>query len=122
MNGYTKLVFFNDLAKEAGWESLHDRRRKHKLILYFKIVEGLSPNTLSSLVPQSVVSTSTCGLRGSQNYRIPQCRTALYKKNLFFPQLLTTKMNYLSKYGTKTHYPVLKGILIEINPVPISCT
>ena len=70
----------DDLAKEAGWESLYDRRRKHRLISYFKMVNGLSPYSLSSLVPQSVGSISTYNLRSSQIYRIPPGRTELYKK------------------------------------------
>ena len=87
MTGCTKLASLDDLAKEAGWESLQDRRLKHKLILYFKMVKGLSPNSLSSLVPQSVGSITPYGLCGSHNNRIPQCRTELYKKS-FLPAVI----------------------------------
>ena len=81
VTGCTKLASLDDLAKEAGWESLQDRRLKHKLILYFKMAKGLSPNNLSLLVPQSVGSLTPYSLRGSQNHRIPQCRTELYKRS-----------------------------------------
>ena len=87
MTGCTKLASFDDLAKEAGWESLQDRRIKHKLILYFKMVKGLSPHSLSSLVPQSVGSITPYSLCGSQNHQIPQCRTELYKKS-FLPAVI----------------------------------
>ena len=102
VTGCIKLASLDDLAKEAGWESLQDRRLKHKLILYFKMVKGLSPNSLSSLVPQSVGSITPYSLRGSQNHRIPQCRT-----ELSFPQLLKNGTNYRLKYQMKIHYSVL---------------
>ena len=87
VTGCTKLASLDDLAKEAGWEPLQDRRLKHKLILYFKMVKGVIPNSLSSLVPQSVGSITPYSLRGSQNHRIPQCRTKLYKKS-FLPAVI----------------------------------
>ena len=51
------------------------------------MVKGVSPNSLSSLVPQSVGSITPYSLRGSQNHRIPQCRTKLYKKS-FLPAVI----------------------------------
>ena len=87
VTGCTKLTSLDDLVKEAGWESLQDRRLKHKLILYFKMVKGLSPNGLRSLVPQIVGSITPYSLLGSQNHRIPQCRTELYKKS-FLPAVI----------------------------------
>ena len=51
------------------------------------MVKGLSPNSLSLLVPQSVGSITPYSLRGSQNHRIPQCRTKLYKKS-FLPAVI----------------------------------
>ena len=51
------------------------------------MVKGLSPNSLSSLVPQSVGSITPYSLRVSQNHRIPKCRTELYKKS-FLPAVI----------------------------------
>ena len=53
VTGCSKLVSLLDLTREAGCESLSERRHKHKLLLYFKMVNGLCPSTLSVLVPQS---------------------------------------------------------------------
>ena len=47
----TKLVATADLIQESGWETLSERRRKHKLILFYKMVNGLSPSYLNILVP-----------------------------------------------------------------------
>ena len=44
------------------------------------MVKGLCPDSLSSLVPQSVCSITPYSLRGYPNHRIPLCRTELYKK------------------------------------------
>ena len=87
VTGCSKLVSLLDLTREAVWESLSQRRRKHKLLLYFKMVNGLCPSTLSALVPQSIGSTSLYSLCGSQNHRIPTCRTELYKRS-FLPKVI----------------------------------
>ena len=87
VTGCSKLVSLRDLTREAGWESLSERRRKHKLLFYFKMVNGLCPSTLSALVPQSIGSTSSYSLRGSQSHRIPTCRTELYKRS-FLPTVI----------------------------------
>ena len=93
VTGCSKLVSLLDLTREAGWESLSERRHKHKLLLYFKMVNGLCPSTLSALVPQRIGSTSSYNLRGSQNHRIPTCRTELYKRS-FLPTVIEKWNNY----------------------------
>ena len=52
VTGCSKLVSLSNLRQECGWESLSERRRKHKLTLFFKMVKGFVPPYLSSLVPQ----------------------------------------------------------------------
>ena len=37
VTGATKLVSINSLCTETGWETLSSRRKKHKLILFYKI-------------------------------------------------------------------------------------
>jgi len=39
--GCTKLVSLADLYREIGWETLGERRCKHKLILFYKMINGL---------------------------------------------------------------------------------
>ncbi|XP_060607755.1 uncharacterized protein LOC132759899 [Ruditapes philippinarum] len=53
VSGVTKLVSIHQLHREVSWESLDSRRKKHKLILVYKMKNGLSPDYLSSLVPPS---------------------------------------------------------------------
>ena len=44
VTGCTKLVAIRDLYQESGWETLSGRRRKHKLILFYKMFDGVCPN------------------------------------------------------------------------------
>ena len=50
----TKLVTIDKLLKEVGWDTLSCRRKKHKQILFYKMINGLCPDYLSSLVPPTV--------------------------------------------------------------------
>ena len=58
VTGATKLACINFLLSETDWETLSSRRKKHKLQLFYKMQNDLSPNYLSSLVPAAVGSTS----------------------------------------------------------------
>ena len=47
--GATKLVSIAALYREIRWDSLDERRRKHKLTLFYKMTNALAPLYLSSL-------------------------------------------------------------------------
>ena len=81
------LVSVNELYREVGWESLDARRRKHKLILFYKMVHGLTPTYLSSLVPDSVGSGSRYNLRNASDLQQIPCRTTSYF-NSFLPSVI----------------------------------
>ena len=51
VTGTTKLVSINSLYEETGWETLETRRKNHKLTLFFKMINGLSSQYYSELVP-----------------------------------------------------------------------
>ena len=40
VTGCTKLVAIVDLYREAGWESLSQRRRNRKLIPFYEMIKG----------------------------------------------------------------------------------
>ena len=48
--GATKLVSVQKLYDETGWETLEIRRRKHRLVLFYKMYKSISPLFFSSLV------------------------------------------------------------------------
>ena len=93
VTGCTKLVSIVDLNKESGWESLAERRRKHRLILFYKMVNGLAPDYLSSLAPAT--NRPVYNLRNTQNFQSIACRTNLFK-NSFLPAT-TNEWNNLSQ-------------------------
>ena len=76
--GATKLVSLQNLQRETGWPSLESRRREHKLILFYKMVNNLTPPYLSSLVPSIVGASSRYALRDSHNLSMIHSRTQLY--------------------------------------------
>ena len=84
VTGATKLVALEMLNRETGCESLQERRRKHKMCLFYKMASGLTPSNLSDLVPLTVENTISYKLRDSHNIRPIQTRTQLYYKS-FLP-------------------------------------
>ena len=75
----SKLCSITRLLDDLGWESLQSRRNKHKLTIFYKIMNGLTPNYLSDLLPPLVHETTSYNLRNSNHIQ-----TAHANKNLFF--------------------------------------
>ena len=87
VTGFTKLVAIADLIQESGWETLSERRRKHKLIFFYNKVHSLSPSYLNALVPSTIGNSTTYNLRRPNNLRSIACKTSLYK-NSFLPSVI----------------------------------
>ena len=51
ITGGTKLCSLEKLLADLGWDSLEYRRTKHKLNIFNKIINNLSPNYLQDCVP-----------------------------------------------------------------------
>ena len=83
----TKLVSPDYLIYEAGWESLRPIRKKYKYILFFKMIYGISPAYLSSLVPDTVGNFTNYNLRRANDPQGIACRTSMYK-NYFIPSVV----------------------------------
>ena len=69
ITGGTKLCSIQKLLSELGWETLQERRSKHKLIIFYKIINGLTPDYLSDLLPPIVQDNVTYNLRNANNMR-----------------------------------------------------
>ena len=87
VTGTTKLVSIEELNKETKWETLEERRRKHKLTLFYKMVNGLSPRYLSSLVPPLVNRVSSYNLRNSNDIRMVPASSKSYYES-FLPSVV----------------------------------
>jgi len=74
----------NLLLSELGWSTLTERRKTHKLIYYYKIVNGLTPHYLHDLLPPRVADISNYPLRNALNRSLVPARTMRYKQS-FLP-------------------------------------
>lgn len=87
VTGSTKLVSISSLLSETGWETLSARRKKHKLLLFFKMQNSISPDYLASLVPPSVGSTMTYQLRNNTSLQTVHANSQLYYQS-FLPSVI----------------------------------
>ena len=92
VTGCTRLVSLRLLKIESGWEDLSSRREKHKLLLFFKMKNGLAPDYLSDLVPQTVGQASSRLLRNSSHISSIRTNTSLYM-NSFLPSTISAWNN-----------------------------
>ena len=85
--GATKFISIQKLYEETGWEPLETRRKKHKLVLFFKMYNHLTPPYLSSLVPPLISNFSRYNLRNANDIQTIDSRTTLYF-NSFLPSVI----------------------------------
>ena len=106
--GTTKLVSLDNLYKEVGWQTLHRRRQDHKITLFYKMFNQLTPVYLSSLIPQQVNAISHHNLRNSNDIHTIRSNTSLFH-NSFLPSTLrqwnslpveVRQLNTLSSFKT----------------------
>ena len=69
VSGATKLVSIEKILKEVGWDTLSCPRKKHKQILCNKMINGLCPDYLSSLVPPTVGNNTAYSLHNASDYK-----------------------------------------------------
>ena len=62
VSGATKIVSIEKILKEVGCNTLSCWRKKHQLILIYKMINGLCPDYLSSLFPCTVGNNSAYNL------------------------------------------------------------
>ncbi len=86
--------------QELKWETLESRRNKHKLILFFKIINNRTPSYLTDLIPQQ--TQSRYNLRNASNIPLIPCRTQLYS-NSYFPSTIR-EWNRLPEKSSKRRF------------------
>ena len=84
ITGATKLCSVSKLLTDLGWETLQNRRKKHRLIIFFKILHGLAPVYLNGLLPPLVQDTTSYNLRNSNHFQNYRANTNMFL-NSFFP-------------------------------------
>merc|ERR1712115_433887 len=84
ISGSVRGTSHASLYIETGFISLKERRKRHKILLYFKYIKGILPEHISSKFPPLVAEVNPYHRRRLLDRNIPQCRTELYRKS-FFP-------------------------------------
>lgn len=87
VTGLTRSVSLRCLYKELGWLSLEKRRQYQKLLIAFKIKNGITPNFLNNLFPETVGLSTPYNLRNRNDYNIFNTRTELFR-NSFIPSCI----------------------------------
>ena len=77
------------LLSKLGWDTLQSRRDKHKLLAFYKIMNGLTPDYLRDLVPPLVriQEASNYNLRNSDHIQTFHANTNLFY-NSFLPSTI----------------------------------
>ena len=85
ITGATQRCNTQALYTELGWHTLSQRRKIHRLRLFYKIKHNLAPNYLAHLMPQTVHERNRYALRNREDMtRFRAHRQAYY--NSFFPR------------------------------------
>ena len=71
------------LYTESGFVTLKERRRRHKLVMYFKMVNGLVPNYIREHLPPLVASINPYHRRNPLERSVPAFKTTLYQNSVF---------------------------------------
>ena len=78
VSGATKLVTLDRLYQELGWLKLSERRKLHKLFLFYKMENGLAPDYLAEMIPPRVWDETSYSLCNADNLRQIHASSQLY--------------------------------------------
>ena len=92
VTGAIKGSSYSATRKELGWESLSDRRHIHRLLLFHNIVNGLTREYLTTLLPYAITVICNYDLRNSRNLRPIRFSTDRFGKS-FTPYSITAWNN-----------------------------
>ena len=115
--GATKLISLNALFSEIQWETLHDRRHNHQLILFYKINNHLAPEYLTSLIQRPVAAASRYNLRNSNSLQTIHARTNLDYQS-FLPSAIRGWNNLPIKIKKNDSVNSFKNNLFKKQPAP----
>ena len=81
VTGAIKGTNRQSLLEELGWVPLKTRRYVHKISMFYKMMNNLVPNYLSSLIPCQVSDRTTYPLRNSDDVSLLSCSTSRFQKS-----------------------------------------
>lgn len=87
VTGATQLTSTSLLLKESGRLSLSDRRKKHQLLLFYKMYHNMTPDYLTDIVPPHNFETHSYNTRQQNNLVHISCKTKHYFDS-FLPSVI----------------------------------
>ena len=78
MTGATKLVSLNKLYEDTCWTTLESRRKRHRLRIFHKMYNKLTPEYLSLLIPSQNDTGTDRRTRQTDNIPTINCKTQTY--------------------------------------------
>ena len=99
ITGAVRGTSHHKLYEESGILPLKERRRRHKLIMYYKLISGLTPNYLKDSLPPLVSDINPYHRRNPLERYTPRCRLSLYQDS-FFPSTTAAWNNLPDKIKT----------------------
>mgnify|MGYP002259906745 FL=1 len=109
------------LLSELGWQTLSDRRKYHKLVLFYKMVNKLTPRYLYDLVPRDIGLTTNLNLRNRLNIRQVKFRTKRYGDS-FLPSCIhlwnNLPLDIRQSVSLAIFKSKLKSTLLSVDPKP----
>ena len=100
------------LYRESGFVSLKDRRERHKLIIFFKYVNGMLPEHQTSKFPELAATTNPYPSRRPLARNNNLCRTALHNSS-FFPSTISLWNDLPAEIKTLTSIGAFKRYLTQ---------
>jgi hypothetical protein len=80
----TKLCSKQNLYKDTGWETLSERRKKHKILKFHEMFHKKGPKYLNQMVPQQIFEVHNYNTRRTNDTQNVNCRASYYKHS-FLP-------------------------------------
>ena len=117
ITGCTRLVSIQNLLTESGLLLLKERRKNHKLTLFYKMANNLTPQFLSSLVPNTVAQTNPYNLRNNDTLVTIAAKTSLYASS-FLPSTTKEWNSLPSELKHAVSLASFKSLITKDNPSP----
>ena len=110
ITGGTRLASIQNLYDETHLEPLMHRRRKHKLTLFYKMFNSLTPSYLTALIPPNVGDRIGYQLRNSGNIRNISCKSEFFSRS-FLPSTIDLWNSLPADVKSASSLPAFKSKL-----------
>lgn len=121
VTGLPIFASLRSLYYETGWDTLAERRKRRKLTLMYKIVNGNVPSYLTDLLPNRVNEANNYNLRNRNDFKIPFSRLCSYESS-FLPSTLKLWNNLEPDIRSLTTLSQFKSNITTTSNKPVEYT